>query len=674
MRKLLVLTHEFPPIGGGGASVASNLALEISKKDEFDIDVITASFGDLPRYEKINDRLRIHRVFSFRMKKDRSRILEHVFFIFFGFLKARKLVSERKYDLCHAHFIVPAGYIAWALKDHVSYILQAHGSDIPGQNKKFSLIFKLINGLWKKILSDSSAIIVPTEYLFEGLIKNISDVAAKTIILPPGYRDTVSSSSKESLILLAGRLVASKGMESAIRALSKIALDNWKIKIAGDGSSANRLRLLVDSLGLREKIEFLGWVDRTEMDRLYARASIYLAPSEKESFGLTLIEAMNGRARVIARDIPSHRFIVEKSEMGALYRTNEELEKLVSDYIGIGPVEEEKTASLKNSFSLEAAASKYCELFDEVSKKPLVSVVIPTWNRARTIKRAIDSVFSQTYPSIEIIIVDDGSTDGTSDLINTYGKKVRYVKVEHGGVSKALNIGIKMTKGEYVAFLDSDDEFYPKKIERQIRAMLQKKARVSLGGSVIKVDASKGRKKRTKKGLVHTSDIMDMKVVRGSSFIMAHKYVFADCLFDETLLSGVDLDFLLRVMKSERVLSVPDALVVTHKTFDYHRISTDPVRKIQGITKILQKNKNNDYGLEKKEREYLESISHYSLSVFYFIAGDVRTARKYINFSSQLPFRMRIKMITVYILSHFPQFQRVFLSFGKKLWRQGLSI
>jgi len=102
----------------------------------------------------------------------------------------------------------------------------------------------------------------------------------------------------------------------------------------------------------------------------------------------------------------------------------------------------------------------------------LVSVVIPTYNRIQTLSTAIDSVLSQTYTNIEIIVVDDGSNDGTGQMIKyLYGPRVRYIRQANQGVSAARNIGIKSARGEYVAFLDSDDWWLENKIEKQMKAI-----------------------------------------------------------------------------------------------------------------------------------------------------------------------------------------------------------
>jgi len=98
----------------------------------------------------------------------------------------------------------------------------------------------------------------------------------------------------------------------------------------------------------------------------------------------------------------------------------------------------------------------------------LVSVIIPTFNRAWALKAAVDSALAQDYEEIEIIVIDDGSTDTTQDLLGGYGNKIQVLTQQNSGVSAARNLGIKFSHGEFIALLDSDDAWEPDKISCQI--------------------------------------------------------------------------------------------------------------------------------------------------------------------------------------------------------------
>ena len=98
-------------------------------------------------------------------------------------------------------------------------------------------------------------------------------------------------------------------------------------------------------------------------------------------------------------------------------------------------------------------------------KKPLVSVIIPTYNSAGYIEEALESVFEQTLQDFEIIVVDDGSTDGTGEVLRKYGDRIRYIYQENNGPASARNGGIRVARGEYIAFLDADDLWVSTKLE-----------------------------------------------------------------------------------------------------------------------------------------------------------------------------------------------------------------
>src|SRR5688572_5767710 len=100
---------------------------------------------------------------------------------------------------------------------------------------------------------------------------------------------------------------------------------------------------------------------------------------------------------------------------------------------------------------------------------PLVSVVIPTYNYGHLVAEAVDSALAQTYPAVEVLVVDDGSTDDTWDRLARYGDRIRCVRQANAGLSAARNTGIRAAHGEYVALLDSDDAFHPRKLDLQMR-------------------------------------------------------------------------------------------------------------------------------------------------------------------------------------------------------------
>ena len=105
--------------------------------------------------------------------------------------------------------------------------------------------------------------------------------------------------------------------------------------------------------------------------------------------------------------------------------------------------------------------------------QPLISIIIPVYNGSNFVKEAIDSALEQTYPNVEVLVINDGSCDDgkTEEIALSYGDKIRYFHKENGGVSSALNLGIREMKGEYFSWLSHDDKYAETKIEKQVEGL-----------------------------------------------------------------------------------------------------------------------------------------------------------------------------------------------------------
>ncbi|KQS36427.1 hypothetical protein ASG14_11900 [Pedobacter sp. Leaf194] len=111
----------------------------------------------------------------------------------------------------------------------------------------------------------------------------------------------------------------------------------------------------------------------------------------------------------------------------------------------------------------------------------MVSIIIPTYNAEKTIKGTLDSVYAQTYKNFEVIVVNDGSTDHTSAVLENFTNSITILSTENKGVSHARNLGLKYSKGDYIQYLDADDLLMPEKIEMQLQALKAENADVAYG-------------------------------------------------------------------------------------------------------------------------------------------------------------------------------------------------
>lgn len=196
-----------------------------------------------------------------------------------------------------------------------------------------------------------------------------------------------------------------------------------------------------------------------------------------------------------------------------------------------------------------------------------ISVIVPTFNRRHTIYRALQSVVTQSLAAYQIIVIDDGSDDGTAALIESQFGTVEYVYQKNAGVSSARNRGIEAARGDWIAFLDSDDEWLPKKLETQVNAL---KAQPDYGlchtdeiwvRHGTRVNAMK---KHAKSGGHIFQKCLPMCVISPSS-VLVKRRVFDDIGgFDETLPACEDYDYWLRYCARYPVLYVDEPLLVKY--------------------------------------------------------------------------------------------------------------
>lgn len=202
---------------------------------------------------------------------------------------------------------------------------------------------------------------------------------------------------------------------------------------------------------------------------------------------------------------------------------------------------------------------------------PLISVVIPTYNRGNIIERTINSVLQQTYKNIEVLIIDDASNDDTENIVkNIEDKRIRYIRLaKNTSGTKPRNTGIKLSKGEFIAFLDSDDEWFPEKLEKQLNHIYNSEGPSSNVLCFTDLIINYGNKKKKKKNrtLKPNEDIMDYiflgnNVVQTSTF-MVSAYIAKKTLFDSNLKKHQDWDFCIRLKNNGATfLHMPECLSI----------------------------------------------------------------------------------------------------------------
>ena len=304
MKRILVLNYEFPPLGGGASPVSYELAKRLSETGDFDIDVVTMGYKGLPQYEEVNRNFRIHRVRSWRSKKEICHPWEMIPYLVFGYFKCKELIKKNKYDICHCHFIIPTGVLAYVLKKefYLPYIITSHGSDIPGYNPdRFKLIHKFTKPFLIGILNNTKAAVTGSQYLVD-LGNNIGSEIKYQVIREGFDSNQFIPQEKKKWIFSSGRLLPRKGFQYLIQAVSNEDI-GYEVHIAGDGPMMEELKVLANKS--KTRIVFHGWLDNNnrEYKDLLEQSAIYVLVSERENASVSLLEAMSAGCAVITTNV-----------------------------------------------------------------------------------------------------------------------------------------------------------------------------------------------------------------------------------------------------------------------------------------------------------------------------------------------------------------------------------
>lgn len=225
----------------------------------------------------------------------------------------------------------------------------------------------------------------------------------------------------------------------------------------------------------------------------------------------------------------------------------------------------------------------------------LVSVIIPAYNAAGWVRRAVDSALAQTYPQREILVVNDGSTDTTAQVLAEYGNSIRVLTQPNGGLSSARNLGIREAHGELLAFLDADDYWLPEKLARQV-ACLQQDTGLGFCSTRTQVVSPAGEPTgtwdcpRMESTLLRTIFLRHASIAGSGSSVMARSELFNRAgVFDTQLRSLEDIDMWMRLAVLSDYTCIDDLLTVIVKSPDSMSGNLEVMR--QSAILVMRKNR-----------------------------------------------------------------------------------
>lgn len=274
-------------------------------------------------------------------------------------------------------------------------------------------------------------------------------------------------------------------------------------------------------------------------------------------------------------------------------------------------------------------------------KQSLVSIIIPSYNADKYIKEAVDSALAQTYKNIEVIVIDDGSSDKTKKILTPYiiSNRIKYFYQKNQGLSAARNTSIKNSQGEYIALLDADDIFLPAKIEKQVNC-LENNSQCDVSYCDLYHFWDEAPDKLLKLNYKYYSGADVLPRLLEKDFIaplavVLRKSVFERFgYFDENLRRSEDLDFFLRLAYGGvQICFLPEILAKLRLRQEggLQGLKSQPLLKLSNLKVLenLNKKMSEPERLKFKIRDYLAEY-RFKAAFAYFLIGDKKEGRKFL--------------------------------------------
>lgn len=301
---------------------------------------------------------------------------------------------------------------------------------------------------------------------------------------------------------------------------------------------------------------------------------------------------------------------------------------------------------------------------------PKISIITPTYNSSKFIERTIKSVLNQTYTDWEYLIIDDISTDNTVELVNDFIKKDSRIKLlktskNSGGPATPKNIGIENAVGEYVAFLDHDDEWLPEKLEKQLKVFEElKNEKLGLVSCFINIVDNKTGKITSRHRNFYKKNALNMLLqfnfLLTSSCIMTKLSILKEVgLFDANFKVSDDWDMWLKILQAGYKIDCVTKYLINHFR---HKDNLSSNRQVELEEFKLLSKKNNTLPFKMEDSWFY--------GFYYFNSKQYKLSRKYYIhnlFSKNLNFLMRIKSVAYVILTFCPHLEDSFRNIFNKV-------
>ena len=380
--KILMISHEYPPIGGGGANACMYLAREYAKVLH-DVTIVSVWYeGQLETEDSYG--IHIIRVKSKRRYKEHCSFLEMTDYLYKAWPIVKRLEKEHHFDICQVFFGIPSGPIGYALRKKygVPYIIRFGGGDIPGFQDRFAVLYKMLGPFLKVIWSNADALIANSEGLKKLAVdfydKKTIDVIYNGVDTNKFYpiikrENGYSTDNKIIKILFVSRLIERKGLQFIIPKLKEIEKKSQKkiqLVIVGDGPYREKLEKIANENRCTSMICFEGQKDKAELLSYYQQADIFILPSKKEGMPNVVLEAMAcGLPIVMTPCEGSKELVTNNGIISSIDTFADKLTELCSNAKMRREMGQNSLINIEKIFQWKSVSRKYMDIFEEIDKR-----------------------------------------------------------------------------------------------------------------------------------------------------------------------------------------------------------------------------------------------------------------------------------------------------------------
>lgn len=502
------------------------------------------------------------------------------------YLALKKAIKEFEPNYIYSHWFLPQGLINYYLskKFKTPQLFTSHSYDVEITKKipyfGTKIAKKAISNIHKgtavskQTLSSIEKLFTKDEWL---------DISNKFIVLPMGINKPQKNKTIKKItnLLFMGRFVDKKGITYLLEAIEilKHQYPDILLNIAGDGPLNETIKKEIENRKIKKNVVMVGFITKEKKETLINQTSIYILPSiiskngDREGLPVSLIENMAAGNICIATHCSGANEIIRNGINGYLCEPNnsmdiaDKIRNVIEGKTDNNEIRREAINSAQDLQWKHIIKRQYDHFFitpNHGNETPLVSVIMPVYNAEKYLEKSILSIQQQTYPNIELLIIDDKSTDNSLKIINELiDKKTKtYKNIQNIGYLKSCNFLFEKCKGSLITFQDADDWSDPKRIEEQVSAFNNDK-NLNLCGT--QCEYHKKNKTYTSKFPLTHEEILktlekgETSIFCGASVMFKKEILLTYGKYREfyNRIGAEDLDYFWRVITTEKMINLP---------------------------------------------------------------------------------------------------------------------